>query len=329
MSDITPIRNSLRNAARNGSGLKRLGGTWGEVLAEFLGTFVLLAFGDGVVAMAVAALPGSGRAETNTTIFLAAGDWLLITWGWAFAVAFAVYVAGGISGAHLNPAITLAFAIRRKFAWGKVLPYMAAQVVGAFTGAALVYLVYHDAIDAYNAATKTARDAAGGLATFSIFATFPAPYFHGNMVGPFIDQIVGTMFLVMLVAAVVDMRNLAVKANLGPLIIGSPSPPSGSRTAPTPDTRSTRPVTSDRGCSRGWPVGVMSPCPARSTGRSVGTSGCRSSVRSLAGSSACSSMTGSSATSCTRARALSNPSVEPGTKAPLAPAPPMKTRGAE
>lgn len=220
MSDITPIRNSLRNAARNGSGLKRLGGTWGEVLAEFLGTFVLLAFGDGVVAMAVAALPGSGRAETDTTIFLAAGDWLLITWGWAFAVAFAVYVAGGISGAHLNPAITLAFAIRRKFAWGKVLPYMAAQVVGAFTGAALVYLVYHDAIDAYNEATKTARNAPGGLATFSIFATFPAPYFHGNMVGPFIDQIVGTMFLVMLVAAVVDMRNLAVKANLGPLIIG-------------------------------------------------------------------------------------------------------------
>jgi glycerol uptake facilitator protein len=142
VSDITPIRSSLRNRVRdgvqNGSGLKRLGGTWGETLAEFLGTFVLIAFGDGVVAMAVAALPGSGRAENSTTIFLAAGDWLLIAWGWAFAVAFAVYIAGGVSGAHLNPAITLAFAIRRKFAWGKVLPYMAAQVVGAFAGAALV-----------------------------------------------------------------------------------------------------------------------------------------------------------------------------------------------
>jgi glycerol uptake facilitator protein len=135
-------------------------------------------------------------------------------------VAFAVYIAGGVSGAHLNPAITLAFAIRRKFAWGKVLPYMAAQVVGAFAGAALVYLVYHDAIDAFNAASKTARDAAGGLATFSIFATFPAPYFNGNMTGPLIDQIVGTAFLVMLVAAVIDMRNSAVKANLGPLVIG-------------------------------------------------------------------------------------------------------------
>jgi len=64
-----------------GSGLKRRGGLLGDCLAEFLGTAVLIMFGDGVVAMAVAALPGSGRAETPTTIFLAAGDWLLITWG--------------------------------------------------------------------------------------------------------------------------------------------------------------------------------------------------------------------------------------------------------
>jgi glycerol uptake facilitator protein len=205
---------------RNGSGLKRIGGTWGEVLAEFLGTFVLISFGDGVVAMAVAALPGSGRAQSDTTIFLAAGDWLLIAWGWAFAVAFAVYIAGGVSGAHLNPAITLAFAIRRKFAWGKVLPYMAAQVVGAFAGAALVYLNYHDAIDAFNKASKTARDASGGLATYSIFATFPAPYYNGNLTGPFIDQVIGTMFLVLLVAAIIDLRNSAVKANLGPLVVG-------------------------------------------------------------------------------------------------------------
>src|SRR3954447_6324560 len=113
MSDISP----LRNAVRNGSGLKQLGGTWGELLAEFLGTFVLISFGCGVVAMAVAALPGSGRAATTTTIFLAAGDWLLITWGWAMAVMLGVYVAGGVSGAHLNPAVTLAMAVRRGFSW--------------------------------------------------------------------------------------------------------------------------------------------------------------------------------------------------------------------
>ena len=216
MSDITPLRNALRH----GSGLKRFGGTWGEVLAEFLGTFVLIAFGDGVVAMAVAALPGSGRAESDTTIFLAAGDWLLITWGWALAVAMGVYVAGGVSGAHINPAVTLAFAVRRKFPWRKVIPYIVAQVVGAFVGAALVYLVYFNAIDAFNDASGVSRGDPGSNTTFSIFATFPAPYFDGNLIIPFIDQIVGTMFLVMFVVAIVDMRNMAVKANLGPLMIG-------------------------------------------------------------------------------------------------------------
>lgn len=216
MSDITPLRNALRN----GAPLKRLGGTWGEVLAEFLGTFVLIAFGDGVVAMAVAALPGSGRTAGPTVFFQGVGDWLLIGWGWAFAVAFGVYVAGGVSGAHLNPAVTLAFAVRRKFPWRKVVPYWIAQVVGAFAGAALVYAVYWQAIDAFNKAAKTTRDAAGGLATYSIFATFPAPYYHGNNWGPFLDQIVGTAFLVMIIVAVIDVRNTAVKANLGPLIIG-------------------------------------------------------------------------------------------------------------
>ncbi len=216
MSEITP----LRAAVMHGSGLKRLNSTWGEVLAEFLGTFVLIAFGDGVVAMAVAALPGSGRTAGPTTIFQAGGDWLLITWGWALAVAMGVYVAGGVSGAHLNPAVTLAFAVRRRFPWRKVIPYVVAQVVGAFVGAALVYLVYHQAIDAFNAASNTARNAPGGLATYSIFATFPAPYYHGSLLGPLTDQIVGTAFLVMLIAALVDARNLAVKANLGPFIIG-------------------------------------------------------------------------------------------------------------
>lgn len=215
MSEITP----LRNAVRHGSGLKRLGGTWGECLAEFLGTFVLLAFGDGVVAMTVAGLPGSGRTESPTTIFLGASDWLLIAWGWGLAVAFGVYVAGGVSGAHINPAVTLGFAIRRKFPWRKVGPYWLAQLLGAFAGAALVYLVYQDAIDAFNEALGTGRSDPQGFITFSIFATFPAPYFEGWW-GPFIDQVVGTAFLVMFVAAVIDLRNKAVKANLGPFMIG-------------------------------------------------------------------------------------------------------------
>jgi glycerol uptake facilitator protein len=131
-----------------------------------------------------------------------------------------VWVAGGVSGAHINPAVTLAFAVRRKFAWAKVLPYMAAQVIGAFVGAALVFLVYFNAIDAFNIANHSPRSSGSALATYSIFATFPASYFHGGYAGPLIDQIVGTAFLLIFVVALIDLRNTAVGSNLAPLAIG-------------------------------------------------------------------------------------------------------------
>jgi len=193
---------------------------WGELVAEFLGTFVLIAFGDGVVAMAVAALNSSGRAASPTTIFQASGDWLLIGWGWAFAVTFGVYVAGGVSGAHLNPAVTVALAARRGFPWAKVIPYSIAQILGAFTGAALVFANYHDAIKAYEKAANIVRGDPSGNTTFSIFATFPAPYYNGGWFGPLIDQIIGTAFLVLLIFAVVDVLNQSPKSNLAPFIIG-------------------------------------------------------------------------------------------------------------
>ncbi|HEX2819668.1 MAG TPA: MIP family channel protein [Streptosporangiaceae bacterium] len=198
----------------------RITGLYGELLSEFLGMFIIIAFGDGVVAMAVGALPGSGRTSGPTVIFDAAGDWLLITFGWAMAVAFGVWVAGGVSGAHLNPAVTLAFAARRRFPWRKVGPYWAAQLVGCFVGAALVFLVYHNAIDAFNLAAKTPKSGGNALATYSIFATFPAKYFGGSAIGPLIDQIVGTAFLLLFVVAVIDARNAAVGSNLAPLVIG-------------------------------------------------------------------------------------------------------------
>jgi glycerol uptake facilitator protein len=190
--------------------------TWGELVAEFLGTFVLIAFGDGVVAMAVAALNQSGR---GTLIFQASGDWLLIAWGWGFAVCFAVYVAGGISGAHINPAVTLAFALRRKFEWRKVPTYWAAQVLGAFVGAALVYANYRYAIDSYEHVHHVVRGHPGSIPTYSIFATFPSPVYH-SWFGPFLDELIGTGFLVLFVFAVVDEFNSPVKANLAPLLIG-------------------------------------------------------------------------------------------------------------
>ncbi|TNC20688.1 MIP/aquaporin family protein [Amycolatopsis alkalitolerans] len=190
--------------------------TGGELLAEFLGTAVIILFGCGSVAVAVAGLPGSGRQTAD----FGPANWLIIAWGWGFAVMFAVYVAGGVSGAHLNPAVTLAFALRRGFAWRKVLPYWAAQVIGALAAAAVVYAVYHNAIDAFNAAQNPPQARPDSLSTFSIFATFPAKYFGNGIWGPLVDQIVGTALLVGLIAALIDKRNQAPQGNFGPIAVG-------------------------------------------------------------------------------------------------------------
>ncbi|HET6634026.1 MAG TPA: MIP/aquaporin family protein [Streptomyces sp.] len=184
------------------------------MIAEFLGTFVLIMFGVGSVAVAVVGLPGSGRQASP----FGPADWLIITWGWGLAVVFGVYVAGGISGAHINPAVTLAFAVRRTFAWKKVLPYWLAQVVGAFVAAALVYASYRWAIDAFNDKAGTPRDQS--LSTYSIFATFPAEYFGDSWWGPFLDQLIGTGLLVLLICALIDTKNTAPTSNLGPFLIG-------------------------------------------------------------------------------------------------------------
>ncbi|CAL9594202.1 MIP/aquaporin family protein [Streptomyces sp. Tu 3180] len=187
---------------------------FGEMLAEFLGTFVLILLGIASVAVAVVGLPGSGRQVVE----FGPANWLIIAWGWGLAVVFAVYVAGGVSGAHLNPAVTLAFAVRRDFPWRKVLPYWLAQVVGAFVAAALVYACYRWAIDASNAGEGIPRDES--LGTYSIFATFPAEYFGDSWWGPLLDQIVGTGILLLLICALIDTRNTAPLSNLHPFLIG-------------------------------------------------------------------------------------------------------------
>src|SRR5215831_15280060 len=108
-----------------------------ELLAEFLGTFVLIAFGAGVVAQTVLSKSQNG-------------SYLGINLAWGFAVTMGIYVAGGVTGAHLNPAVTMALAIRRQFAWSKFLPYAAAQIAGAFCGAATVFVVYREAFYAFD-----------------------------------------------------------------------------------------------------------------------------------------------------------------------------------
>ncbi|HZJ28504.1 MAG TPA: MIP family channel protein [Solirubrobacterales bacterium] len=185
---------------------------WGELLSEFLGTFVLVMFGTGVVAMYVAALPQSGRGAGITTD----ADWMLVTWGWGMAVVMGVYVAGGISGAHINPAVTIALALARGFPWRKVPGYIGAQVLGAFVGAAIVYLNYKDAIFASEDAANAGHHSAG---TVGVFVTNPAPYFDTYW-GPVISEITGTALLIIIVFAVIDLMNIPPKGNLGPLIIG-------------------------------------------------------------------------------------------------------------
>src|ERR1700704_5832825 len=106
-------------------------GIVGELVSEFLGTFILVLIGDGVVAMVVA---------------LGSGTWETITWAWGLAVVMGVYVAGGLSGAPINPAVTIALATRGKFAWNKVVPYIGAQLVGAFAAAAVLLINYNPAI---------------------------------------------------------------------------------------------------------------------------------------------------------------------------------------
>jgi glycerol uptake facilitator protein len=201
----------------------------GELWAEFLGCFVLICFGDGCVAM-LWALVGSGRSIqpkpavgagifSASTPLLGSGDWLLITFGWAFAVCFAIYVVGGVTGAHINPAITLGLAMRRLLPWNKVAPYWIVQILGCFLGAALVFLVYNNALNHFDQITGAVKGQPKSLATYATFATFPAPYFH-NVLGPLVDQIVGTFFLALFVFAVTDEYNQPVGSNLAPLIVG-------------------------------------------------------------------------------------------------------------
>lgn len=196
--------------------LKWRQGMVGDMWAEFVGCFILICFGDGVVAM-LWALVGSGRSSAGP--LQSSGDWLLITWGWALAVCFAVYVSGGISGAHINPAVTLGAAIRRQLPWNRVPAYWVAQVLGCFVGAAMVFLVYNNAINNFDQVHHIVKGTAASVATYSTFATFPAPYFH-SVLGPLVDQIVGTFFLVLFVWAVTDEFNSPVGSNMAPWVIG-------------------------------------------------------------------------------------------------------------
>ena len=173
-----------------------------ELIAEFLGTFVLILFGIGVVAMV-------NLFPSNTPGEIIHGGFTNVTLGWGLAVTMGIYIAGSISGAHLNPAVTLTMAVFRGFSWPKVLPYCFAQTAGAFVAAALVYRNYLPAFRAVDP-EKTH--------TASVFTTFPA--FPEILHAGFLDQVIGTGLLLLLVFAITDEFNSPPGPALAPLMIG-------------------------------------------------------------------------------------------------------------
>jgi MIP family channel proteins len=173
-----------------------------ELLAEFLGTFVLITIGAGVVAQTVLSDNKSGST-------------LSINIAWGIAVTLAIYVAGGVSGAHLNPAVTVALAARRGFPWAKVFPYCISQIAGAFAASATVFFIYREAFNNFDGGI---RAVSGTKATAGIFATYPQPFL--STPGALIDQIAGTALLMMLILAITDTRNNAPTGNTAPIIVG-------------------------------------------------------------------------------------------------------------
>jgi MIP family channel proteins len=176
---------------------------WRELLAEFFGTFILIIFGVGVVAQFVLSRS-------------AAGSYLAINVGWGLAVAMGCYVSAGVTGAHLNPAVTLALAAHRRFPWNHVLPYSVAQIAGAFVASAVVYLTYHEALNAFDSGV---RQVLGATGTAGIWATYPQP-FLSVFPGGVIDQIVGTALLVAVIFGITDPRNAPPPTGLAPVVVG-------------------------------------------------------------------------------------------------------------
>jgi glycerol uptake facilitator protein len=177
-----------------------------ELFAEFLGTFTLLIFGLGVVAHFVLRNAVGDPTPAPGTF----GNFTTVNFAWGFGVVMGVYVAGGISGAHINPAVTLALAVRRGFPWAKVGPYWIAQLLGAFVAALLIRWNFYEWFNQV--------DPGKTFATQGVYSTSPGPGM--SIWGGLRSEIIGTAALVMLVLAIIDARNTAPGSNMAPFIIG-------------------------------------------------------------------------------------------------------------
>jgi len=167
-----------------------------KFVAELIGTAILIILGDGVVANVLLA-----RSKGQNS------GWIVITAGWGFAVMAAVYVVGGISGAHINPAVTLGFALTGfgGFSFADAPVYWAGQFIGAFLGAVIVYLAYLP----HWAETESAD------LKLAVYSTAPA---IRNSTANLLCEIIGTFVLVFGVMGIVD--GAAGSVGLIPLLVG-------------------------------------------------------------------------------------------------------------
>lgn len=185
-------------------------GLFGQLIGEVFGTFILILLGDGVVAN-VGLAPRLAAPGYN---------WNTITIGWAFAVIVAVYVSGGVSGAHLNPAVTVALAFRRGFPWAKVVPYIIAQVLGAFLGALGVYLVYMEGLQSAGLPNVWCTGPGSVFGTAFWGGTGEAATGGYSLLNASIAELFGTAVLMWGILASGDERNMGLKNNLGPFLVG-------------------------------------------------------------------------------------------------------------
>jgi glycerol uptake facilitator protein len=191
----------ISSTSRKAAGRQLLG----ELISEAIAVLIIIAFGDSVACMYVLYDPS---------------PYVNAYWGvcmsWGLAVTLAIYVTGSISGTHANPAVTLALAVFRGFSWKKVLPYWAAQLLGGFLGAVIVYALFGPVIDHFNLTHHLSR-ADGGAA--GVFFTHP-----GLAITPmhaFSDEVILTAFLLFGIFAITEQFNeMAPKANAGALMIG-------------------------------------------------------------------------------------------------------------
>ncbi|MEC6797676.1 MIP/aquaporin family protein [Photobacterium sp. S4TG1] len=176
----------------------------GECFAEFIGTGLLIFFGVGCVA--ALKLTGADFGQWEVSIM------------WGLGVAIAIYVTAGVSGAHLNPAVTIALASFHGFNKRKVLPYIMSQVLGAFAAAALIYGLYSNLFTDYEASHNIVRGTVASLDTASIFSTFPHPSLSFG--GAFAVEFTITAVLMFAILAIGDDKNGAPRGAMGPLLIG-------------------------------------------------------------------------------------------------------------